>query len=116
MKDRKNIIIIVLSIVVILLLGIFIVQKTFKEGDNIIKNVKNKDKVKIRKNEVSKIELEDYKTNEFSIKKPKGWKVDTLGDYIHYTIKVYDPNNESYQFFLNMKTEGYNKSEDAKQW
>lgn len=116
MKDRKNIIIIVLSIVVILLLGIFIVTKTFKEGDNIIKNVKNKDKVKIRKNEVSKIELEDYKTNEFSIKKPKGWKVDTLGDYIHYTIKVYDPNNESYQFFLNMKTEGYNKSEDAKQW
>ena len=73
-------------------------------------------KLKIVKSEVSKIELEDYKTNEFSIKKPKGWKVDTLGDYIHYTIKVYDPNNTTYQFFFNMKTEGYNKSEEAKNW
>ena len=116
MKDRKNIIIIVMSIVIILLLGIFVIPKIFKGGDNIIKNVTNKDKVKIRKNEVSKIELEDYKTNEFSIKKPKGWKVDTIGDYIHYTIKVYDPNNDAYQFFFNMKTEGYNKSEDAKKW
>ena len=72
--------------------------------------------IKIVKSEASKIEFEDYKTNEFSIKKPKGWKVDTLGDYIHYTIKIYDPNNPIYQFFLNMKTEGYNKSEDAKRW
>ena len=29
---------------------------------------------------------------------------------------MYDPNNPAYQFFLNMKTEGYNKSEDAKRW
>ena len=72
--------------------------------------------VKIVKSEVSKIELEDYNTSEFTIKKPKGWKVDTLGDYIHYTVKVYDPNNSSYQFFFNMKTEGYNKSEAAKKW
>ncbi len=72
--------------------------------------------IKIVKSEASKIKFEDYKTNEFSIKKPKGWKVDTLGDYIHYTIKIYDPNNPIYQFFLNMKTEGYNKSEDAKRW
>lgn len=72
--------------------------------------------VKIVKSEVSKIELEDYNTSEFTIKKPKGWKVDTLGDYIHYTIKVYDPNNSSYQFFFNMKTEGYNKSGAAKKW
>lgn len=72
--------------------------------------------VKIVKSEASKIELEDYTTNEFSIKKPKGWKVDTIGDYIHYTIKVYNPDNPTYQFFFNMKTEGYNKSEDAKRW
>ena len=72
--------------------------------------------VKIVKSEASKIELEDYQTNEFSIKIPKGWKVDTLGDYIHYTIKVYNPDKPLYQFFLNMKTEGYNKSEDAKRW
>ena len=83
-------------------------------GKGIFKN--SDSNVKIVKSEVSKIELEDYNTSEFTIKKPKGWKVDTLGDYIHYTIKVYDPNNSSYQFFFNMKTEGYNKSEAAKKW
>jgi DNA-binding Xre family transcriptional regulator len=82
-----------------------------------VKNSEQLNKLtKIVKSEASKIELEDYKTNEFSIKIPKGWKVDTLGDYIHYTIKVYNPDKPLYQFFLNMKTEGYNKSEDAKRW
>ena len=55
--------------------------------------------VKIVKSEANKIELEDYKTNEFSIKKPKGWKVETLGDYIHYTIKVYNPDNPNFDPF-----------------
>ncbi len=109
--SKKNLI--VIGIVVVLTIGcIFIVNK----GDN--KGLfYNPDKnIKIVKSEASKIELEDYTTNEFSIKKPKGWKVDTIGDYIHYTIKVYNPDNPLYQFFLNMKTEGYNKSEDAKRW
>ena len=86
----------------------------FGKDDGIFNNP-NKN-IKIVKSEANKIELEDYSTNEFSIKKPKGWKVDTFGDYIHYTIKVYNPANPIYQFFFNMKTEGYNKSEDAKRW
>lgn len=77
----------------------------------------NPDKnIKIVRSKASKIEFEDFNNGDVTLKKPKGWKVDTLGDYIHYTIKVYDPNNPTYQFFLNMKTEGYNKSEDAKKW
>ena len=48
------------------------------------------------------------------MKIPEGWKVDVLGDYIHYTIKAYDPQRPTYQFFFNMKTEGYNKSQEAK--
>ena len=111
LKDKKNIIIIV-GVVIALFLVLKVVDKT--TGTNILSNPDSK--LKIVKSDVSKIELEDYKTNEFSIKKPKGWKVDTLGDYIHYTIKVYDPNNSTYQFFFNMKTEGYNKSYDAKKW
>ena len=111
LKDKKNIIIIV-GVVIALFLVLKVVDKT--TGTNILSNPDSK--LKIVKSDVSKIELEDYKTNEFSIKKPKGWKVDTIGDYIHYTIKVYDPNNSTYQFFFNMKTEGYNKSEDAKRW
>ena len=109
--SKKNLI--VIGIAVVFIIGcIFIVNK----GDN--KGLfYNPDKnIKIVKSEASKIELEDYQTNEFSIKKPKGWKVDTIGDYIHYTIRVYNPDNPIYQFFFNMKTEGYNKSEDAKRW
>ena len=105
----KNMIIIGIAIIVVI---IGVISLTSKNGI-----FYNPDKnIKIVKSEVSKIELEDYTTNEFSIKKPKGWKVDTLGDYIHYTIKVYNPENPIYQFFINMKTEGYNKSEDAKRW
>ena len=104
--------IIIISIAAITILGCVILFSN--NGKGIFNNPDSN--VKIVKSEVSKIELEDYNTNEFTIKKPKGWKVDTLGDYIHYTIKVYDPNNSSYQFFFNMKTEGYNKSEAAKKW
>ena len=71
--------------VVIAVIGCVIL---LNRGDGKGKNIfNNPDKnIKIVKSEASKIELEDYTTNEFSIKKPKGWKVDTLGDYIHYTI------------------------------
>ena len=103
--SKKNLIIIV--VVVLVVIGGSIL---FSKGYGIDK------KIKIVKSQANIIEFEDYSTNEFSIKKPKGWKVDTLGDYIHYTIKVYNPENPTYQFFFNMKTEGYNKSEDAKRW
>ena len=98
---------IIIAVVVIAVIGGAIL---FGKGSGIDK------KVKIVKSQANTIEFEDYSTNEFSIKKPKGWKVDTLGDYIHYTIKVYNPDNPIYQFFFNMKTEGYNKSQDAKRW
>ena len=109
--SKKNLIMI--GIVVIVAIGcVFIVNKGSNKG-----LFYNPDKnIKIVKSEASKIELEDYNTNEFSIKKPRGWKVDTLGDYIHYTIKVYNPENPTYQFFINLKTEGYNKSQEAKDW
>ena len=109
--SKRNLIIIGV-VILIVIGGILLLTKDNDKG-----LFYNPDKnIKIVKSEASKIELEDYKTNEFSIKIPKGWKVDTLGDYIHYTIKVYNPDKPLYQFFLNMKTEGYNKSEDAKRW
>ena len=109
--SKKNLIII--SVVIFIVIG-GILLLTRDNGKGLFYNPDKN--IKIVKSEASKIELEDYKTNEFSIKIPKGWKVDTLGDYIHYTIKVYNPDKPLYQFFLNMKTEGYNKSEDAKRW
>ena len=102
------------AIAIVVIGGVIFLTSNKETGKGIFHNPDAN--VKIVKSKVSQIELDDYQTNEFSIKKPKGWKVDTLGDYIHYTIKVYDPNNPDYQFFFNMKTEGYNKSEDAKRW
>ena len=109
--SKRNLIII--SVVILIVIG-GILLLTRDNGKGLFYNPDKN--IKIVKSEASKIELEDYKTNEFSIKIPKGWKVDTLGDYIHYTIKVYNPDKPLYQFFFNMKTEGYNKSEDAKRW
>ena len=75
-----------------------------------------KEKVKIREVETKSIKYTDFNNGLIKMKIPEGWKVDTTGDYIHYTVKVYNPNDPIYQFFFNMKTEGYNKSEDAKRW
>ena len=111
--SKKNLIIIVIVIFVIIG-GIILLTIGGSNGKGVFYNPDKN--IKIAKSKANQIEFEDYSINEFSIKKPKGWKVDTIGDYIHYTIKVYDPNNPAYQFFLNMKTEGYNKSVDAKRW
>ena len=75
-----------------------------------------KEEVKIRESETKQIKLTKFDNGLFSLNIPEGWKVDVLGDYIHYTIKVYNPENPMYQMFFNMKTEGYNKSQAAKKW
>ncbi len=107
-----------LFIICVILFTIIISIVLFSRGASKVSGVfYNPDKnIKIVRSKASKIEFEDFSNGDITLKKPKGWKVDILGDYIHYTIKVYDPNNSTYQFFLNMKTEGYNKSEDAKKW
>ncbi len=101
LKDKKKLTYIVLAVVGIIVIGILVKYTTSP-------------KVNIVKDAVQEVTLEDYSNGYFNMKVPKGWKVDTIGDAIHYTIKVYNPENTAYQFFFNMKTEGYNKSEDAK--
>lgn len=73
-------------------------------------------KIKIREAESKSIKYTDFDNGLIKMKVPEGWKVDVIGDYIHYTVKVYNPNKPVYQFFFNLKTEGYNKSEEAKAW
>ena len=113
--SKKNLVIAVLVILLIVMLLIFFFggNKNSSIGSG---GLFKKDNFVIKDSETKNIVLEDYSNDLFNMKIPKGWKVDTLGDYIHYTIKVYDPNNPLYQFFLNLKTEGYNKSQDAKNW
>ena len=125
LKNKKIILIIILAVIIWIALavlgGIIIINNVFK-GDNKTENNKvsnnnllnNKQEVKIVESKNKTIKYTEYNNGLFSVKLPEGWKVDTIGDNIHYTIKVYDPQNSSYQFFFNMKTEDYNKSQAAK--
>ena len=75
----------------------------------------NKDAVNIRVNEAKAIKLEEYNNGLVSFTKPVGWKVDIPQvDYIHYSFKVYDPNNPDYMFFFGLKQEGFLKTEKAR--
>lgn len=75
--------------------------------------LKNGKQIKITKSE--KITYEDYDNGLVSLKIPKGWKVDVApADYIHYSFKVYNPNNPNYMFLFGLKQEGFLKSEKAR--
>ena len=89
---------------------------TRKSGNGGVFNINNEPKLKIKESETKNIKFTDFDNGLVKMKVPEGWKVDVVGDYIHYTIKAYDPNSPSRQLFFNLKTEGYNKSEDAKNW
>ena len=76
---------------------------------------KNGKKIKITPSESSQIEYEDYDNGLISLKIPKGWKVEIPQvDYIHYTFKVYNPDNKDYMFIFGLKMEGFLKSEKAR--
>lgn len=72
-------------------------------------------RVKIVKSENSLVTYEDYDNGLVSLKIPKGWKVIVAPtDYIHYSFKVYNPNNSDYMFLFGLKQEGFLKSEKAR--
>ena len=79
-------------------------------------NVLKKDNFKIREAETKSVKFTDFDNGLIKLKVPEGWKVDVLGDYIHYIVKAYNPEKPIYQFYFNLKVEGFNKSEDAKAW
>ena len=74
-------------------------------------------KAKIALSTTKNIEYETYNNGLISLQIPKGWKVDvpTL-DYIHYSFKVYNPEDPNYMVIFMMKLEGFNKSEAARNW
>ncbi len=68
--------------------------------------------VKIVKSETSVITYEDYNNGLVSMKIPTGWKVEIAKtDYIHYSFKVYNPNDKNYMFLFGLKQEGFLKSD-----
>ena len=71
-------------------------------------------KVKIVPNKISSLSLEEYKCDEFTMKKPKGWVVESGGEGIYYAIRTYDPEDERNQVFLMLKIQPFLKSESAR--
>ena len=113
---KKNKIMLIIGVIIIFAIIVGVIAIAPKNDKNSGGNgiVAKKDEVKIVENETKTIKYTDFDNGLIKMKIPEGWKVDVLGDYIHYTIKAYDPQRPTYQFFFNMKSEGYNKSEEAK--
>ena len=114
-KSKIWMIIAIVLIIIVAILGVMFIKGN-KSSDGVIKIKSNnkEENVKIRESETAAIKYTDFDNGLIKMKIPEGWKVDVLGDYIHYTIKAYNPQRPTYQFFFNLKTEGYNKSEEAK--
>lgn len=71
--------------------------------------------VKIVDSATKKITYDDYDNGLVSLKIPHGWKVEVAPtDYIHYSFKVYNPENKDYMFLFGLKQEGFLKSEKAR--
>lgn len=126
-KSNKKTKILIAALIIIIIalaaiIGVLTLGKSDGKGSNGIGilNKKDKDeksmdeKIKIVADETNEIKYTDYDNGLIKMKIPEGWKVDTIGDTIHYTVKVYNPEKPTCQFFFNLKTEGYNKSQAAK--
>ena len=117
MQNKKFIIILSLIVLIALVIGSVIGFVLLSSGDADKTIRTSKGKAKIVKSETSVIEYETFDNDLISLKIPKGWKVEVPSvDYIHYTFKVYNPNNPDYMMIFMMKLEGFNKSEAARNW
>lgn len=117
MQNEKFIIILSLIVLIALVIGSVLGFVLLSSGDADKTIRTSKGKAKIVKSETSVIEYETFDNDLISLKIPKGWKVEVPSvDYIHYTFKVYNPNNPDYIMIFMMKLEGFNKSEAARNW
>ena len=115
-KSKIWMIIALIAIVIIVVLGVILVVSNNKKGDGVKKteNMAKSEDVKIVENEASKLTLEEYKTDNFTMKKPTGWTVETGGTGIFYAIRVYDPQNANNQVYLMLKVQPLLKTTSAK--
>ncbi len=110
MKNNKTLLIVVAAVLTVLLVFGMLKLVDVITGSSIVTN--SEGKLKLR--ELEKIELEDYKSSVFSMKKPKGWQVSTGGDGIYYAIRVTDPTDSRNQIFLMIKMQPLLKSNESK--
>lgn len=116
---NKKILITILVLIFLIIAGVaavIIVNNIFNNQSNssdII--IDNKAKVEITPTVTKTIEYEKYENGLVSLEIPKGWKVEVAPvDYIHYSFKVYNPEDTNYMFLFGLKQEGFLKSEKAR--
>lgn len=62
------------------------------------------------------LKLVQYNGGYFSMKIPQGWKVETLGQYGNWCVKIYDPSDRSTQMFLYNGLAPYLRSESSRRY
>jgi|GEM_PF-727740 len=62
----------------------------------------------------TKLELETYNGGFFSMLIPKGWRLETIGEYAGWGVKIYDPNDKSTQLFFYNYFAPLHRSESAR--
>ena len=100
-KNNKFKIIIasIIAVLIIIIGGIFIKDNNNNNGNSSNNNggITKKEGIKIKESETKKINYTKFNNGLVSLDIPEGWKVDVLGDCIHYTIKAYNPEDPAYQ-------------------
>ncbi len=94
---------IILIITIIVVLYIFLSKNVFKV------------KVEIKKVNLE-LELINTSNNIYSMKIPKGWKMETVGEYENFGFHLYDPDNPARQIFFYGKFSPFLKSKSGKQF
>ena len=115
-KKNKNLITVALIILVVLFVFIYTSKDNSDESGKKIINTKNDAKFKIVENSVSKLKLEDYSNDVFSMKKPTGWEVTSAGSGMYYAIRVTDKNDTNNGIFLMLKIQPLLKSDASKNY
>ena len=62
------------------------------------------------------LKLENYDGGFFSVLLPEGWQISTVGQYVTFGFRAWDPQNPDYQIFYYGKFEPFLKSNAAKQY
>jgi len=114
-NEREFILVLIVVIALSIVLGISFGILLSNTGKKDTIRIKGGKKLNIKYEETKKMEYEDFNNGLISLKIPKGWKVEVAPtDYIHYSFKVYNPNNKDYMFLFGLKQEGFLKSEKAR--
>ena len=120
-KSKKPLIIACIIIAAVLIIGAIIAIIIANSGDD-NGDVRggglfsNEPRVEVKASETKNIEYETFDNGLVSMQIPKGWKVETNTSVLVYCIHAYDPEHPERQIFAMLKSEGFNKSQESKDW